>query len=430
MIRCVCFNIIIQPLFLFVQMRRLLVHICVISPADITDKTKWGGVLTHTKMLSNILVKEGNEVTLIAPADHLNKSHGKLINNIHVVFTHGIEKVIVNHKWIKNVQETFNKIHEQKPIELVISEGYCAYGLQKKYTNLPIVSFVHNFSFIHFYNNWTEVGSIRSLLSYLLKTIPRLLFRIFRFEIPFYHSTNYTVSCSKLNAGYLRKIYQIPQHKLKIIQNWINTYHFYPNVSFRLECRQRLNIPDNVLVFLLVGSIWRPKGFHIAIQSFSKIVSRFSNAILLICGSGREKEKEHLTELVQQKGIDNKVRFLGEIEYSELPQFYNMADIFLMPSLLSEGHAYTLIEAMACGLPSIATQLGGNIETIGDSGILVPPGDVDALEQAMIELAQNPEKRKELSRLARERVMQYFSEDVAIQKVSSLLTENFPDKIH
>jgi hypothetical protein len=48
----------------------------------------------------------------------------------------------------------------------------------------------------------------------------------------------------------------------------------------------------------------------------------------------------------------------------------------------------------------------------------------------MIELAQNPEKRKELSRLARERVMQYFSEDVAIQKVSSLLTENFPDKIH
>ena len=101
-----------------------------------------------------------------------------------------------------------------------------------------------------------------------------------------------------------------------------------------------------------------------------------------------------------------------------------------MPSLLSEGHAYTLIEAMACGLPSIATKLGGNIETIGDSGILVPPGDVNALEQAMIELAQNPEKRKELSRLARERVMQYFSEDVAIQKVSSLLTENFPDKIH
>ena len=140
-------------------------HICVISPADITDKTKWGGDLTHTKMLSNILVKEGNEVTLIAPADHLNKSHGKLINNIHVVFTHGSEKVIVNHKWIKNVQETFNKIHEHKPIDLVISEGYCAYGLHKEYSHLPIVSFVHNFSFIHFYIKFkTQFTYIRQSL--------------------------------------------------------------------------------------------------------------------------------------------------------------------------------------------------------------------------------------------------------------------------
>ncbi len=373
-------------------------------------------------MLSNILVKGGNEVTLIAPTDHLNKSQMKVINNIRVVFMHGIINAIVNQKWIKNVQETFNKIHKQRPVDLVLSEGYCAYGLQKEYANLPIVSFVHNFSFIHFYNNWTEVGSIRSLLSYLLKTVPRLLFRIFRFEIPFYRSTKYTVSCSNLNAGYLRKVYKIPEHKLKVIQNWVNTEHFYPNDSLRLECRQLLNIPDNMLVFLLVGSIWRPKGFHIAIQSFSKIVSRFSNAILLICGSGREKETKYLIELVQQNKIDDKVRFLGRIEHSELPQFYNMADIFLMPSLLSEGHAYTLIEAMACGLPSIATRLGGNIETIKDSGILVPFGDVNALEEAMIELAQNPDRRKELSRLARERVVQHFSEEVAVQKISSLLT--------
>jgi len=188
-----------------------------------------------------------------------------------------------------------------------------------------------------------------------------------------------------------------------------------------------LNIPYNILVFLLVGSIWRPKGFHIAIQSFRKIVHRFSNSVLLICGSGGEKEKKRLTELVQQKRIENKVRFLGKTKHSELSLIYNVADIFLMPSLLSEGHAYTLVEAMACGLPSIATKLGGNIETIGDAGILVPPGDVNALEQAMIELAQNPEKRKELSQRARERVIRYFSEELAIQKISLLLTENFPN---
>ncbi len=405
-------------------------HICIISPADITDKTKWGGVLTHTKMLSNILVKEGYEVTLIAPADHSNKSQGKEFDNIHVVFMHGIGKAIVTQKWIKNVQEKFNKIHKQKPVDLVLSEGYCAYGLQKEYTNLPIVSFIHNFGFIHFYNSWTEVESIRSLLSYLLKTIPKLLFKIFRYEIPFYHCSKCTVSCSKLNAKYLHKIYKLPERKIKVIQNWVNTKHFCPNDSFRLKCRQMLNIPDNVQVFLLVGSIWRPKGFHIAVQSFSKVVRCFSDSVLLICGSGREKEKKQLIKLVQQKRIENKVRFLGKIEHSELPQFYNMADIFLMPSLLSEGHAYTLIEAMACGLPSIASKLGGNIETIGDAGFLVPPGDVNALEHAMIELAQNPEQRKELSRLVRERVIELFSEEVAVQKISSLLTGDFPDKIH
>lgn len=405
-------------------------RICIISPTPITDKKKWGGVHTHTEMLSNLLVKGGNKVTLITPADHSNKIHEKVINDIHIVFMHGIEKRIVDKKWIKNVHETFNKIYKQEPIDIIFSEGYSAYGLQKEYTNLPIVSFVHNFSFIHFYNNWTEVESIRSLLSYLLKTIPRLLFRIFRYEIPFYHSSKYIASCSKLNARCLHKIYQIPEHKLKVVQNWVDTNYFCPNDSFRRKYRQMLNIPNNILVFLLVGSLWRPKGFHVAIQSFSKIVHRFSNSVLLICGSCMEKERKYLTNLVQQNRIENKVRFLGEIKHSELPLFYNAADIFLMPSLLSEVLAYTLIEAMACGLPSIATKLGGNIETVGDSGILVPPGDVNALEQAMIELTQSPEKRRELSQRARERVMRYFSEEVAIQKISLLLTENIPDKIH
>jgi glycosyltransferase involved in cell wall biosynthesis len=110
---------------------------------------------------------------------------------------------------------------------------------------------------------------------------------------------------------------------------------------------------------------------------------------------------------------------------AELQSIYNSADVFLSPSLISEVLPYVLIEAMSCGLPVIATGLGGNKEAVGNAGLLVPPGDVKSLSKAMLFLAQNPDKRETLSILARKRVLNLFSESVAENKIFSLLEKTF-----
>lgn len=400
-------------------------RICIISPTPITDKEEgWGGVHTHTEMVCNIITKLGHAVTLLTTS-HPKGLSEEWYNGIHIVYIREVGSAFVSGKDFRRVKEAFLNLHLQSPFHCVFSEGNSACMLKKYKTarNLPLIYIVHIPGFTHFYNIWNEVCGVRTLIYYLLKTVPKILYRVIFWEKPLARFSTKILSPSALKAKQLCKFYNVSPEKVEILSNWVDTEIFKPDNKKKSNSRKNWLVSENELVFLVSGGIWRPKGFHIAIQSFSNIVRSFSNSVLLICGAGMEKEEKFLTNLVQKEKLENRIRFLGKFKLSELPLIYNMADIFLMPSLMSEGHAYSLIEAMACGLPCIATKLGGNIETIGDSGILVPPGDVNALEQAMIELAQSPERRRELSQLARERVVRYFSEAVAVQKISKLIEE-------
>lgn len=406
-------------------------HVCVVSPTAITDKERWGGVHTHTEMLCKILVKLGHEVTLIT-GPHPEGLHEELFSNIQIIYMSELQSMTVNKEWLRKACETFLNLHQQDPFHCIFSEGNSACGIRKEKTlrNLPLFYFVHIPSFAHFYNNWKEVENFRTFISYLLRTVPRILYRIFFWETPLAHSCTKVLSVSSLKAKQLCKFYNVPSEKVEVINNWVDTEYLAPDNNKKSKARVKWGIDDSALVFLAVGGIWRPKGFHIAIQSFSKIAHQLPNSILLISGSGRENYKKDLLKLVNKRKLGNKVRFLGKVEHSELPLIYNIADIFLMPSLMSEGHAYTLIEAMSCGLPVIATRRGGNIETVGDAGILVPPGDVNSLTEAMVELAKNSEKRKALSEKARKRVLELFSEEIAMKKISLLLMEILSCKSH
>ncbi|MGD9015130.1 MAG: glycosyltransferase family 4 protein [Candidatus Omnitrophota bacterium] len=402
-------------------------HICVISPIALKDKLRWGGIHTHTQMLVDLLRKKGYKITLIA-FDYQGSTYEEIIDGVRTVFIPASIRSKEEQSWFRNIYATFNKIHKEDPIDCIFSEGYAAgYSANRLQNNpglpgLSFFTFVHNFHLTHFYNSWKEIDGVRSLLSYFLKTLPRTIFRMLRYEIPFTRNCQAVIPVSEVNANLLQKIYRIPRDKIKVIHNWVDTDKFAPSDSSRRAYREKFNILDDTIVFLLVSFIWRPKGIRVAIKAFDKLVTHLPNSLLIIAGKG--PDEQFLYKFISQhESIKNKVRLIGHCSLYELPLLYNCADIFLMPTLLSEGQAYTLIEAMACGLPSIVSQRGGNIETIGKTGILVPAGDVKCLVEAMTGLAKNPDQRKEFSHKARERVMHYFSQEVAVQKISSLISE-------
>jgi glycosyltransferase involved in cell wall biosynthesis len=121
---------------------------------------------------------------------------------------------------------------------------------------------------------------------------------------------------------------------------------------------------------------------------------------------------EEVFRLVETLHLTSRVHFTGYLAAEELPSLYNLAEAFIYPSLY-EGFGIPPLEAMACGVPVITTESSAMIETIGDAGLLVPPGDEQALSEAMEALLNDAELRARLSAKGLQRAKQFTWEHTA-----------------
>jgi glycosyltransferase involved in cell wall biosynthesis len=175
----------------------------------------------------------------------------------------------------------------------------------------------------------------------------------------------------------------------------------------RADARKYFGYSDSDVVALTVGHAVPVKGWDVLIKAYCAIVSRVPDLRILLVGStggGNEKETyAALKAMVNRSGIAEAVRFTGYIENAQmLETAYRCADFFVLPSR-SEGSAYVLIEAMAAGLPCIATRVGSAEELIQDTvnGILVDRNDPEQLSQALLSLADDTDRRKRFASMVR-----------------------------
>jgi glycosyltransferase involved in cell wall biosynthesis len=128
--------------------------------------------------------------------------------------------------------------------------------------------------------------------------------------------------------------------------------------------------------------------------------------VLLIVGSGPEEQR--LRQLASAGGLAAKIRFVSASPH--VHELLNAIDVFVLPSI-NEGMSNTLLEAMACALPVIATNVGGNPEVVGDAGggFLVPPADGEAIAGRLAQLQRLPDLRAAMGSAARQRIVESFS---------------------
>jgi glycosyltransferase involved in cell wall biosynthesis len=163
-------------------------------------------------------------------------------------------------------------------------------------------------------------------------------------------------------------------------------------------------------VILAIGRLSEEKGFDDLLQAFERIKDLHPDWIVTIIGDGPQRQV--LETLCVKSGIARQVRLLGFVKNPW--ESFRHADLFVLPSRF-EGFPNALCEAMACGLPVIATdcQSGpGEIIRDGVNGVLVPPGDVPALSVAMDRLMSDPVKRTRLGRSAQAIAQQFGLEKV------------------
>ena len=176
----------------------------------------------------------------------------------------------------------------------------------------------------------------------------------------------------------------------------------------RFVQRPHRQLPESPTI-TFVGRLDRYKGVAFLLEAFKKIVSQCSNARLLIVGTG--PDETDLKKRVHQLNLEENILFLGKRE--DIVSLLLDSDIFVLPTL-SEGMSNVLLEAMSCGLPVVTTSVGGNCDLIrnGHNGILVPPGDSDALAEALMEILQNTALAQQLGDEARRTVQAHYSLEV------------------
>jgi glycosyltransferase involved in cell wall biosynthesis len=169
--------------------------------------------------------------------------------------------------------------------------------------------------------------------------------------------------------------------------------------------RREYSIPADAVVLLYVGRMGLEKNLGFLLQSFHKILETGKKVRLLVVGEGPEEEA--VREQARRMGLEGNAIFTGRIEYSGIPAFYDAADFFVMSSV-TEVKPLALLEAMASGLPVVAVAASGSSDTItqGVDGILTELS-LENFTAACLELVNDIDKRREMSRNARKTSARY-----------------------
>ncbi len=195
----------------------------------------------------------------------------------------------------------------------------------------------------------------------------------------------------------------------RIIPSGVDITRFRPGLPPSLE-----KTPTNPII-LFLGRLDRRKGLAVLIQAMPLILKSIPTARLVVIGKGPMEKA--CRKLACQLGVERSVQFLGTITQESLPNYYCASDVFCSPALGGETQGVVLIEAMACGVPVVASDIPGYNETIQHNldGLLCPPGDVKNLSQSIIQVIVNKELRKRLIANGLEKVKKY-SWSVVAQK--------------
>lgn len=204
---------------------------------------------------------------------------------------------------------------------------------------------------------------------------------------------------------------------VRVIWNAIDTNQFYPSSKLRQACREELGLTPNQPAILILGRLIRVKD-HSTFLRAARIVSReLPNAIFLIVGDGNPVDRDRIAREVNDAGLTGAVRLTGT--RMDVGAILNAADVVVSTSRESEGVQNSLMEAMACGRPIVATRVGDAPQFLSRRDSLVPVGDEAAVAREVLRQLQQdgPEMRTERAARAAE----LFGLDRACREMESVI---------
>ena len=309
-------------------------------------------------------------------------------------------------------QYSFDCINFHQPFSaLAVRRSAAARNIRKIYT-------CHSLSFEEFETrNPKPKGALGTILYFLNVKARKSI------EKKVLNASDKIVVLSEFTKNKLLNSYGVGSEKIVLIPGGIDFKKFYP-ANDKIGIRNRLNIPSEKFVLLTVRNLVPRMGLEDLLFAVRQAVERVPDVYLVLGGEGPLKNS--LTSLSRELQLQDHVKFVGFIPDMELPEYYRMADLFVLPTLELEGFGLVTLEALASGVPVLGTPVGGTVEILGklDPKYLFRDTTPESMASLIVETCQqfknNPGFWEEVSSKCRQFVEENYSWDKNIACLEEL----------
>lgn len=353
-----------------------------------------GGISTYIYNVSKKLINRGHNITIITRGTYRKTYHEKIDGiSVHRVrfipsypYPFKLHGFFVN-KLFKSLESDFDLVHIHGSLVPLIHTScrvvFTSHGTtMRDIENMPIKSF-------HFL---------------VVKLLSKQLFNI---EKKLVKNADVVTAVSHSCAKELKREYAINK-EITVLNNGVVTNFFIPIKNKKKE--------DYILY---TGRLETRKGLIDFIESAKCVCREHANIKFVLTGKGTIKK--YLERRINECGLKNNFYFAGFVDQSKLLEYYQNATICALPSYY-EGLPTTLLEAMSCGIPSIATDVEGSSELIkdGETGLLVPPRNPERLAEAILRLLDDEELRTRLGANARKYIVTNYDWELITDKIEEI----------
>jgi len=287
----------------------------------------------------------------------------------------------------------------------------------------------------HIIQTWLYHADLIGLIIGRLSKVPKILWNIRCSKVDF----KYYAKTTKLFFNMLSLLSRFPNtviinseagkkfhiqagynpRKWEVIPNGFDTEIYKPDMKARERLRQKLGLGESDSIIGMVARYDPMKDYSNFFEAAGRLSMVFPKPHFVIAGKGMNKTNYDVMKMIQQHGLNENTFLLGERD--DLPEIIPSFDIGTLTSSFGEGFPNVLGEYMLCGVPSVSTDVGDSANIIGDTGIIVPPNNPEALAKAWLDLlGMTPEQRTELGLKARRRIVDKFSISKVVEKYEKL----------
>jgi phosphatidyl-myo-inositol alpha-mannosyltransferase len=342
-----------------------------------------GGVQVHVRQLARHLAGRGHEVMVLTPGENPpDDAHVRLVGRpLRIRFNGSVVPLCYTRRSAHVVRQALEQfapdlVHVHDPLSPSTSR------FAAKFSQAPIVATFHSY-----FGHIGAHAKIYDLAVPLLRPIWRRITR----RVAVSEAAASCVSSRMAEGG--DHVYIVP-----------NGADIAP-----LETACPADLPPGRKM-LFVGRLHRRKGFAVAVRAFAELAPKIPDLLLIVAGDGDERNAVDALA----PDVRRRVHMLGAVPHEQVPSYFRASDLYIGPATGQESFGIVLVEAMAAGLPVVASDIPGYREVArpGRDGLLVPPGDATALANAVQRVLEQPALARRLSEAGRRRAVEFSWERV------------------